>query len=126
MANLKTLIDQQIANAFNNILAPGGLTVEITVRFLVSNGEWDPVTEETNPIYNDVPKVTCVLAKPGSTDVKDHGVSLTDGKLIIPGTFIPQEPDTDTDRVILNGREWNIRKGVGVPGQGVYILYVNL
>lgn len=126
MANFKEIIDQQVANAFNNILAPGGLTTSLTLSYLVSQGEYDPVTETTNPVMNDVSGIVAVLAKPAFEDVRDHGVSLTGGKLIVPGSFIPAEPNTDTDRAIFNGRSWNIHKCVGVPGQGIYLIFVNL
>lgn len=126
MANFKDIIDQQIANVFNNVIAPGGLSVDLTISYLVSQGEYDPVTETTNPVTNVVSGIVAVLAKPSFTDSRDHGVSLTDGKLLVPGSFIPAEPNTDTDRALFNNRSWNIRKCVGVPGQGIYIIYVNL
>lgn len=126
MANLKEIIDQQVANMFNNVLAPGGLTEEVTIRFWVSEGTYDAESDTTVPVWNDVEEVKVVVAKPGFDDTKGNSpVVFTDAKLIIPGTFVPSEPEVDTDKVIrANGEEWDIRKCVGVPGQGVYIVFI--
>lgn len=123
--SLKTIIDQQIANAFNNILKPGELTEDVTFRYYVSAGTYDVEEDTQSPDYNDVEDVTVIVAKPGLDDMKDHGAIRSDAKLIVPGTFVPSEPEVDTDKVVrANGETWDIRKCVGVPGQGVYLVFI--
>lgn len=122
---LNDIIKQQVSNAFTNILGPGGLTESVTLRYFVSDGVYDVDTDTTTPVYNDVEEVLAVVAKPGFDDVKDHKVVFTDAKLIIPGPFLPSEPQVDTDKVIrANGEEWDIRKVVGVPGNSVWLVFI--
>lgn len=122
---LNDIIKQQVANAYTNILGPGGLTEEVTVKYFVSAGEYNVEEDTTETIWNDVPEVMAIVAKPGFDDVKDHKVVFTDAKLIIPGPFLPSEPEVDTDKVIrANGEEWDIRKVVGVPGSSVWLVFI--
>lgn len=122
---LNDIINQQVSNAFTNVLGPGGLTESVTVRFFVSAGEFDVEEDTAVPTYNDVAGVLAVVAKPSFDDVKDHKVIFTDAKLVIPGPFLPSEPQADTDRVIrANGEEWDIRKVVGVPGGSVWLVFI--
>jgi hypothetical protein len=125
MAGYNDLIKQQVSNAFKNILAPNGLSEEITVKYFVSEGAHNVEDDTTETIYNEVKDVVVIVAKPGFDDVKNHGVVFSDAKLIIPGPFIPSEPQVDTDKVIrANGEEWDIRKVVGVPGGGVWTVFI--
>lgn len=122
---LNDIINQQVSNAFTNILGPGGLTESVTLRYYVADGVYDVDTDTTTPTYNDVEEVLAVVAKPGFDDVKDHKVVFTDAKLVIPGPFLPSEPQVDTDKVIRsNGEEWDIRKVVGVPGGSVWLVFI--
>lgn len=122
---LNDIIKQQVSNAFTNILAPGGLTESVTVRYFVSEGVFDVEADTAEPVYNDVNDVVVVVTKPSFDDVKDHKVVFTDAKLVIPGPFLPAEPEVDTDKVIrANGEEWDIRKVVGVPGGGVWLVFI--
>lgn len=122
---LNDIIKQQVSNAFTNILGPGGLTESITLRYFVSDGVFDVENDTTTPVHNDVADVLAVVAKPGFDDVKDHKVVFTDAKLVIPGPFLPSEPQVDTDKVIrANGEEWDIRKVVGVPGGSVWLVFI--
>ncbi len=122
---LNDIIKQQVSNAFTNILGPGGLTESVTVRYFVSAGVFDVDADTAVPVFNDVSDVLAIVSKPGFDDVKDHKVIFTDAKLIIPGPFLPTEPEVDTDKVIrANGEEWDIRKVVGVPGSSVWLVYI--
>ena len=122
---LNDIIKQQVANAFTNVLGPGGLTENVTVRYFVSAGEFNVEEDTAVPVYNDVADVLAVVAKPSFDDVKDHKVIFTDAKLVIPGPFLPAEPQADTDKVIrANGEEWDIRKVVGVPGGSVWLVFI--
>ncbi len=122
---LNDIIKQQVANVFTNVLGPGGLTEEMTVRYFVEAGVFDVENDTAVPTYNDVEEVLTVVSKPGFDDVKDHKVIFTDAKLIIPGIFLPAEPQVDTDKVIrANGEVWDIRKVIGVPGQGAWIIFI--
>lgn len=122
---LNDIIKQQVSNAFTNILGPGGLTEEVTFKFFVSAGTFDVEADTAIPEYNSVPKVLAVVAKPGFDDTKNSNVIFSDAKLVIPGPFLPQEPEPDTDVVIRkNGEEWAIRKVVGVPGSSVWIVFI--
>ena len=122
---LNDIIKQQVTNAFTNILGPGGLTESVTVRYYVSDGEYDVETDTTEPVYNDVAEVLAVVAKPSFDDVKNHKVIFSDAKLIIPGPFLASEPEADTDKVLrANGELWDIRKVVGVPGSSVWLVYI--
>jgi len=122
---LNDIIKQQVVNAFNNTLKPGGLTEDVTFKYYVSEGVYDVDADTKVPVYNDVTDVTVVKAKPSFDDTKGGEVIFTDAKLIIPGPFLPSEPQADTDKVILaNGEEWDIRKVIGVPGQGVWLVFI--
>jgi hypothetical protein len=122
---LNDIIKRQIANAFTNTLGPGGLTESITVKYFVSAGDFDVEEDTAVPVFNDVEEVLAVVAKPSFDDVKDHKVIFTDAKLVIPGPFLPAEPQADTDKVIrANGEEWDIRKVVGVPGGSVWLVFI--
>jgi hypothetical protein len=124
MADYSTLINKLVGNAFSKQLP--GLTKQIEIHYYVSAGTYDEDTDTTEPVWSKYKDITCVAAKPTMADVTDRGALFSDTKLIVPGTFIPGEPDTDTDRVIMGGKEWNIRKVVGVPGEGVWLIFVNL
>lgn len=118
-------IKRIISNAFTNTLAPGGLTESVTFKYFVSEGTYDVESDTTTPVWNDVADVTSVVAKPGFDDVKDHKVIFTDAKLIVPGPFLPSEPEVDTDKVVrANGELWDIRKVIGVPGSSVWIVFI--
>jgi len=122
---LNDIIKQQVSNAFTNILGPGGLTESVTLRYFVSEGVFDVENDTAAPVFKDVPAVLAVVSKPGFDDVKDHKVIFTDAKLVIPGPFLPSEPQVDTDKVIrANGEEWDIRKVVGVPGSSVWLVFI--
>lgn len=122
---LNDIIKQQVANLFTNVLAPGGLSESVTFRYYVAEGTFDVEADTYAPTFNDVEDVTVVVAKPGFDDVKDHKVIMSDAKLIIPGPFLPAEPEVDTDKVIrANGEEWDIRKVVGVPGNSAWIVFI--
>jgi hypothetical protein len=125
MADYKKLIQDQVAKAFE-LLKQGNLTKEAVVRYFVSEGKYDAETDKKPIVWDSTDPVTVIVVKPSYGDVKERNVVFTDAKLLVPGTAIPKEPDTDTDRVLMDGREWNIRKSVGVPGEGIYILFVNL
>lgn len=122
---LNDLIKQQVTNAFTNILAPGGLTESITLKYYVSEGVYNVEDDTSETVYNDVPEILAIVAKPSFDDVKDHGVVFTDAKLIIPGPFLPSEPQVDTDKVLrANGELWDIRKTIGVPGGGAWTVFI--
>lgn len=122
---LNDIIKQQVVNAFVKTLAPGGLTETVQFKFLTSAGVFNVEDDTTTAAYNTVPDVLAVVAKPGFDDTKNSNVIFSDAKLIIPGPFLPQEPEPDTDMVVrANGEEWAIRKVVGVPGQSVWIVFI--
>lgn len=121
---LKDIIDQQVANAFNNVLAPGGLTETVQFRVFKGQGEYDVENDTYETTYEDT-EVVVVVTKPGFDDVKNHEVIFSDAKLIFPGSFLAIDPEPDTDKVIrANGEEWDVKKVVGVPGRGVLIVYI--
>lgn len=117
----KVLIENLVADAMGKL---PGLTKTVTVRYFVSDGVYDAETDTTNPVYDDVEGVVCVAAKPTFADIENHRVQFSDTKLIIPGKFLPKEPENDSDKVTLNGQEWTIKKVVGVPGEGAYLVFV--
>jgi hypothetical protein len=102
-----------------------GLTKTITVHYFVSDGGYNAETDSNSPVYEDVSGVVCVAAKPVFADIEKHNVVFTDLKLIIPGKYLPREPQTETDQVTINGERWHVRKCVGVPGESVYLVYVH-
>jgi hypothetical protein len=114
-----------VSNAFTNILGPGGLTESVTVRYYVSAGEFNVEEDTAVPVFNDVTDVLAIVSKPSFDDVKDHKVIFTDAKLVIPGPFLPSEPQADTGKVVrANGEEWDIRKVVGVPGGSIWLVFI--
>lgn len=122
---LNDIIKQQVTNAFTNVLAPGGLTESVTVRYYVSAGVFNVEDDVAEPVFNDVEDVLAIVAKPSFDDVKDHKVIFTDAKLVIPGPLLPAEPQADTGKVVrANGEEWDIRKVVGVPGSAVWLVFI--
>jgi hypothetical protein len=122
---LNDIIKQQVTNAFTNILAPGGLTESITMKYFVADGVFDVEEDTAEPQFNDVPGVIALVAKPTFDDVKNHKVIMADIKLVIAGPLLPAEPQADTDKVIrANGEEWDVRKVVGVPGGSVWLVFI--
>lgn len=125
MANLAQIIDRQITNAFDKLLAPGGLTEQVTFKFFVSDGAYDIETDTIATAWNDVPGVSVVAAKPTYDDMKQHGAIAADMKLILPASKLPSKPEADTDKVVrANGEEWDVRKTIEVPGGAIYIVYI--
>lgn len=122
---LNDIIKQQVGNAFTNILQSGGLTETIVVKYLTAEGTFNVEDDTAEPTYNNVEDVVVIVAKPSFDDHKDHGVLFTDAKLIIPGPFLPSEPQADTDVVVrANGETWDIRKVLGVPGGALWTVFI--
>ncbi|ARK07412.1 hypothetical protein LAV_00012 [Sphingobium phage Lacusarx] len=117
------LMKRLVADAIKNKM--GGLTKTVTFRFFVSAGTYDPDTDSVTPVYEDVSDVVVVAAKPTFDDVTQRNVVFSDMKLLVPGTSIPKEPQTDTDMVIVNNEEWQVRKTVGVPGESLYLVFIH-
>ncbi len=123
------LTQNLVADAIKNKLP--GLTKTVVLHYFVSDGGYDPETDSNSPVYDDVPDVVCVAAKPTFQDVQDHGAVFTDTKLIIPGKFVPKELQPETDKVSIIDKftqaaeTWEVRKCVGVPGDSVFIVFVN-
>lgn len=116
------LTQKLVADAIANKLP--GLTKTVVLHYFVSDGGYDAESDSNTPVYKDVPGVVCIAAKPTFADVQDHGAVFTDTKLIIPGKFMPAELRVETDKVTLDGAEWQVRKCVGVPGGSVFIVFV--
>jgi hypothetical protein len=116
------LTQKLVADAIGNKLP--GLTKTVTLHYFVSDGGYDAESDSNSPVYNDVTGVVCIAAKPTFADVQDHGAVFTDTKLVIPGTSMPAELQVETDKVTLDGKEWQVRKCVGVPGRSVFLVFV--
>lgn len=123
MADYGDLLKRLVADAIQNKVQ--GLNKKVTFRFFVSAGQYDPETDSEAAVFNDVPDVVVIAAKPTFEDVTKRNVVFTDMKLLVPGTAIPKEPQTDTDAVIVDGEEWQVRKTVGVPGGSLYIVFIH-
>jgi hypothetical protein len=124
MADYSVLSRTLVANAFRTQMK--GLTDLVTLRYLVSKGEYDVESDTTKDVYEDVKDVIVVAAKPTFEDVRDRNAVMTDTKLLIPGLFMPRELKNDTDSVLMpDGFEWNVRKCVGVPGKSIYLVFVS-
>jgi hypothetical protein len=101
------LTKKLVADAIKNKLP--GLTKTMTLHYFVSDGGYNAESDSNSPVYNDVPDVVCIAAKPTFADVQDHGAVFTDTKLIIPGKFMPAELQ-DRDR-----QGYARRRGVAGP-----------
>lgn len=123
MPNFAKIMQDRVANAYDKLLAPGGLTETITFRFITDTGTYDPIADEIVPTF-DEESVACVVSKPTEDDAKDHDVLSTDAKLVVPGTKLTQDPEADIDYVLRAGEQWDVRKVVGVPGRAVVIVYI--
>jgi hypothetical protein len=122
------LITNLVADAIGNKLP--GLTKTVVLHYFVSDGGYNAETDSNSPVYNDVPGVVCIAAKPTFQDTQDHGAVFADTKLIVPGKFMPAELQPETDKITIINRagvaeEWNVKKCVGVPGDGVFLVFVN-
>ncbi len=127
MPDFAKIIDRQITRAFDKMLAPGGLTEEVTFKFFVSDGVYDVVSDTTSAEWDDVEDINVVVAKVSYDDMKDHGAVAADMKILVPASKLPAEPEADTDKVVrADGKEWDVRKTVGVPGRALYIIYIYL
>jgi hypothetical protein len=124
MADYSALSRTLVANAFKTQLP--GLTKKVTVRYFVSKGDYDVESDSENVVYKDVPDIIVVAAKPTFEDVRDRNAVFSDTKLLIPGAFLERELESDTDSIIMpDGLEWNVRKCIGVPGESIYLVFVN-
>lgn len=122
---LKRTIENAIGDAFDNILGPGELLENITLRFFDAMGTYDVEDDTQATTVTNVTVTNVLAAKPTTDDQRQQNVLGTDVKLVIPGRKISRIPQADTDKVIRNGtEEWDIRKVVGVPGNGVVVCYV--
>lgn len=124
MTNFRALIDREVTKAFNNLLVPGELTEKVTFQYFQSAGAYDPVTDTTSVVYEDV-EADVIVSKPTEDDAKDHGIIRSDTKLVLPGSALPTDPQVDTDKVLrANGEVWDIRRTVGVPGRGIVLVFI--
>ena len=133
MSDYKTLIDTIVADVFANRLP--GLTVDIVIRYYISAGVYNAETDDESPVYENLYIPNVVKAKPTFEDVRDRGAVLNNTKLIVPGQQITREFKTEVDRVVVGGKlvdgvivgrkDTNIAKVVGVPGDSVWLIYVN-
>lgn len=124
MTNFKALIDREVTKVFDNLLTPGELTEAVTFKYFQSAGAYDPITDTTTVVYEEV-TASAVVSKPTEDDAKDHGIIRSDTKLVIPGSALPTDPQVDTDKVVrANGEEWDVRKTVGVPGRGIVLVFI--
>ena len=124
MPNFKAIIDKQVNNAFDKLLAPGGLTEAVDFKFFVSSGVYDVENDTYNTEWNTVEKVAVIASKATEDDRKDHGAISSDTKLVLPAAKLPSKPETDTDKVIRGGEEWDVRKTAEVPGDSIYLVFI--
>lgn len=116
------LTQNLVADAIKNKLP--GLTKTVTLHYFVSNGVYDVESDSYSTVYNDVAGVVCIAAKPTFQDVQQHNAVFTQTKLIIPGKFMPSDLKAETDKVTMDGEEWQVKKFVGVPGRAVFLVFV--
>jgi hypothetical protein len=121
MPDSHELTQQLVADAMAKQLP--GLTKTVVVRYFVSNGAYDAESDSYQNVYNDVPGVVCIAAKPTFADVSNYKVVHTSTKCIIPGKFLPSVPQEDTGHVQIDGVWWQITKVVEVPGESVYLVF---
>lgn len=132
MADYAALIQNLVGNAFTGILAPGGLTETISLRYKTGEGVYDPENDTINTTYSDTDGVIAIAAKPTFEDVRDHNVVFSNTKLILQGVQVPSDLQVETDKVVRNMgteavpnlQEWNVTKTVGVPGRGIFIVFI--
>jgi hypothetical protein len=121
----KKLLDDQVAKAFTDILGKGGLTENITLRYINGQPVYDPVNDTTTNSVEDLPLQNIVICKITDEDVKNYNVMDAEAKVLIPGKFIARLPEADTDRVVRSsGLEWTIKKRAEVPGGSLVILFI--
>lgn len=121
---LKRTIERAIGDAFNNILGPGELLEDITIRYLDDLGAYDPIADTIVEDTDEVTVRNVLVAKPTTDDMQKQNVLGTDAKLVIPSVNMPRVPKADTDQVIRSNSEWDVRKVVEVPGGSVVIVYI--
>ena len=124
--SINNQIKQRVAQMYTKTLGPGGLTETMTFMYYVSAAtSFDVENDMHEPTWQTVAGVQAVVAQPTDDDMKKSDVVVSDAKLVIPGVFLPREPNVETDRVIrADGTEWNIRKVKGVPGGSLWIVFI--
>ena len=121
----KKLLDDQVANAFTNVLGKGELTENITLRYINGQPVYDPATDTTTNDQDDVPLQNIVICKVTDQDVRNYEVMEAEAKVLIPGKFLARLPEADTDRVVrASGLEWTIKNRAEVPGGSLVILFI--
>lgn len=119
--SLNDTIKDLIPNIFQNVL--GGFTKDIVIKYYTSAGVYNAETDTNTPVFTDSDPITVTAVRTTIEDVKNHGAQMADTKLIVPAKDVAK-PDTDTDKVVLDGLEWAISKIGEVPGDSIYLIFV--
>lgn len=95
---------------------------EVSFDYLTAAGEYDPAADSIQPVYTTVGPLKLPCVRPTVEDLQT-GVEVSDLKIIVPGNWLPSAPEV-SDRVLIDGKLWMIRKCVGVPGDVIYSVFV--
>lgn len=115
------LIKNQVSSAFKT-LKDGGLAPEMTY-YAVAVGAYDPATDaraNVETAYTIYP----VMARFAFNEVYDDVSVTTDYKALVPALDLPVTPTQNDYLVDAAGKRYEVRKGLGVPGESLHILHV--
>lgn len=124
MADYKDLASKLVLDAILNKIP--GLNVKFDLTYVLSEGEYDPETDTTEPELNVIKDITGVKVKPEFRDTENHGVKWNQTKLLVPGLLIPAEPNVDTDYVTMGNKRYGIHKTLGTPGDPLWIIFLKV
>lgn len=110
-----------VADAFQNKLP--GLNVKVTFHWVLTQGDYNPETEQYEQTTANSEPVPCVMCRPEFDEVRDGMATAKDHKLLIPGKLIAHEIDDETTAT-MNGKLWKVKKGKGVPGDSLVIAFL--
>lgn len=115
----KSLIRNQVQNAFKIL---GDLAPEVTY-YSVDVGTYDPATDERGNVETPY-TVRAVLARFKFGEVYDDVSVTTDYKALISAADLPVSPTENDYIVTADGKRYEVRKGLGVPGESLHIVHV--
>lgn len=103
-----------------------GLNRKVDFKLFVSQGAYNSMTDSYETVWNTITGVVVVGISPTYDEVTTLDVKATDMKLLVAGTSLPSVPQVDTDKVIIDGAEWDVKKTKEVPGGSLISVFVRL
>lgn len=115
---LRGTVQKYVTQAFNQL---GDLKDTVEYHHVVA-GSVDPVTD-TQTNTETVETFQCVKTKLSDQELDYFPGPLVTERLLIPWNVLTTAP-AEPDYVVIAGVRWEVRRARGVPGESVWIVYI--